>query len=151
LAAQLLRAIDRSSNFALGHFALGEACLFMGRFVETFDPIMRCLRLTPRDPFASLHINLIALAHYHLGDYSEAVHYSERALQSRRLEIVLRTLAASLGQLGRTDEAGPLFAELERLKPVNADRHWELTNPYAHSTHEAHFLEGLRKAAQQAN
>jgi pentatricopeptide repeat protein len=104
------------------------------------------LRLTPRDPFASFYVSLIALAHYHLGNYEEAVHHSERALQRRRIYVVLRTLAASLAQLGRTEEARSVLAEMEQIKPINVVRHWELTCPYADPANEAHLLDGLRKA-----
>ena len=140
------RAIDLNPNFALGYFALGETRMFMGLFSETIDPMMRCLRLTPRDPFASFYVSLIALAHYHLGNYKEAVVYSEGALQRRRLYVVLRTLAAALGQLRRTEEAGTVLAEMELLKPIDIERHWMLTCPYAEPSHEAHLLDGLRKA-----
>ena len=140
------RAIDLNPNFALGYFALGETRIFMGHFSETIDPMMRCLRLTPRDPFASFYLSLIALAHYHLGNYEEALNYSERALQRRRIYVVLRTLAATLGHLGRTEEARSVVAEMEQIKPINVARHWELTCPYADPAHEAHLRDGLRKA-----
>jgi adenylate cyclase len=140
------RAIDLNPNFALGYFALGETRVFMGLFAETLDPMMRCLLLTPRDPFASFYVSLIALAHYHLDNYEEAVRYSERALQRRRIYVVLRTLAATLGQLGRTEEARSVLAEMEQMKPINLKRHWELTCPYADPAHEAHLLNGLHKA-----
>ena len=140
------RAIDLNPNFALGYFALGETRVFMGLFAETLDPMMRCLRLTPRDPFASFYVSLIALAHYHLDNYEEAVRYSERALQRRRIYVVLRTLAATLGQLGRTEEARSVLAEMEQIKPINLKRHWKLTCPYADPAHEAHLLNGLHKA-----
>jgi len=140
------RAIDLNPNFALGYFALGETRIFMGLFSETIDPMMRCLRLTPRDPFASFYISLVALAHYHLGNYKQAIAYSEAALQRRRIYVVMRTLAATLGQLGRIEEAGTLRAEMEGLKPNDVERHWALTCPYADPAHEAHLLDGLRKA-----
>lgn len=140
------RAIDLNPNFALGYFALGETRVFMGQFAETIDPMLRCLRLTPRDPFASFYVSLIALAHYHLGDYKEALHYSERALQRRRIYVVLRTLAATLAQLGRTKEARSVLAEMDQMKPINVVRHWELTCPYADPAHAGHLLDGLRKA-----
>jgi adenylate cyclase len=89
---------------------------------------------------------LIALAHYHLEDYKAALDFSERALQRRRTYVVLRTLAATLGQLGRSEEARSVCAEMERMEPSNSQRHWELTNPYANPAHEAHLLDGLRKA-----
>ena len=140
------RAIELNPNFAHGYFALGETHIFMGNFTEMIDPILRCLRLSPRDPLASLFVSLIALAHYHLGNYKEAIQYSERALQRRRPYVVLRTLAATLGQLGRTEEARSVLAEMDGIKPTNAKGHWLASNPYANPAHEAHLLDGLRKA-----
>ncbi len=86
------------------------------------------------------------MAHYHLGNYEEAVRYAEQALQRRRIYVVLRTLAATLGQLGRTEEARSVLAEMEQMKPTDVRRHWQLTCPYQHPAHEAHLLDGLRKA-----
>jgi TolB-like protein len=140
------QAIDLNPNFAHGYFALGETRLFMGQFTEALNPLTLCLRLSPHDPFASVFLSLIALAHYHLMNFKQAADYSERALQKRRTYIVLRTWAATLGQLGRTDEAHSALAEMEELKPVNVDRHWKLTCPYADPAHETHLLDGLRKA-----
>jgi len=149
--AEAQRAIDLSPNFALGYYALGWARVFIGHFAEAIDPLMRCLRLNPNDPQSFLFISQIALAHYHLGNYDESVHYAERALRSRRLLVVLRTLAASLGQLGRNEEARDVLAEMERIRPTDAERHWEMTAPYADPVHRAHFLEGLRKAGMSVD
>jgi adenylate cyclase len=143
-AAQL--AIELNPNLALGYFALGETYTFMGKFAQMIDPLMRCLRLSPRDPLASLFVSLIALGHYHLGNYAEALQYSECALQRRRLYVVLRTLAATLGQLGRIMEARSVLAEMERGKPINPMSQWRVSNPYAEPAHEAHLIDGLRKA-----
>ena len=140
------QAIDLNRNFAFGYFALGETQIFMGDFAEGLDPIVRCLRLSPRDPLASFFVSLVALAYYHLGNYTEAVRWSERALQKRRTPAVLRTMAATLGQLGKTDQAHSVLVEMERIKPIDTERHWELTNPYANPADEAHLLEGLQKA-----
>jgi TolB-like protein/tetratricopeptide (TPR) repeat protein len=145
------RAIELNPNFALGYFALGEIRLFAGQFSEMLDPMARCLRLSPRDPLVSFRVSLIALAHYHLGNYQEAVRYSERALQKSPMYVVMRTLAAALGQLGRTEEARAVLSEMERIKPTNAKGYWEFTNPYADPVHEAKLLEGLHKAGMPQN
>jgi len=139
------QAIDLNPNFAFGHFALGETRIFQGHFSQGLDPILRCLRLSPRDSLASFFVSLVALAHYHLGNYSEAMRWSERALQRRRTYPVLRTAAATLGQLGRTEDGHTLVREMESIKPVNTERHWELTCPYADLTHEVHLLDGLNR------
>jgi adenylate cyclase len=140
------RSIDLNANFASGFFALGETRIFMGNFIEALPPIAHCLRLSPNDPFAPVIVTLAALAHYHLENYDEAIRCSEQALRRARTYFVLRIAAATLGQLGKAKEAGSLVTEMERIKPANIERHWEITCPYADPGHEAKFIEGLRKA-----
>jgi adenylate cyclase len=140
------RAIDLNPNFAHGYFALGETRLFMGQFAEALDPLTFCLRLSPHDPFASVFLSLIALAKYHLCNFTEAAEYCERALQKRRTYVVLRSWVAILGQLGRTEEARAVRAEMDQIKPMNIERHWKLTCPYRDPAHKAHLLDGLHKA-----
>jgi pentatricopeptide repeat protein len=146
--AEAQRAIDLNPNFALGYYALGWIRIYIGHFAEALDPLLRSLRLNPNDPQAGPILGFVALAHYHQGKYEEAVQYAERGLRERNL-IVLRTLLAGLGQLGRTDEARAVLAEMERIKPADAKRHWEITNPYADPAHRAHVVEGLGKAGFQ--
>ncbi len=144
--AEAQRAIDLNPNFALGYFALGWARIFLGHFAEAIDPLLRSLRLNPNDPQLHTFIHHVALAHYHQGNYEEAVRYAERALSGRRLPFIMRTLLASLGQLGRSEEARMVRAELEGIELVNAERYWETISPYTVPAHRAHLLEGLRKA-----
>jgi adenylate cyclase len=140
------RAIELNENFHPGFFALGETRIFMGDFAGGLEPIGHCLRLSPTDPFSPIFVSLLALAHYHLGNYDEALRCSEEALRRGRAYVVLRTVAATLGQLGRRDEASTVLAEMERSRPMNLEAHWRLTCPYACVAEEAKFVEGLRKA-----
>ncbi len=144
--AEAQRAIDLNPNFALGHFALGWIRIYIGHFAEAVDPLLRGLRLSPNDPQSDLFFSFIALAHYHQGNYLEAVHYAERGTRRRQHYIMLRTQLACLGQLGRTDEAKTVLAEMDKLAPRDAERLFEITSPYADPAHRAHLLEGLRKA-----
>jgi adenylate cyclase len=143
------RAIDLNPNFAFGFFALGETRIFMGEFAEALGPMAHCLRLSPGDPFAPIIISLVALAHYHLGNYDEAIRCSEQALRTARTYFVLRTTVATLGQLGRRGEVRSHLDEMGRIKPAEMERHWEITCPYADSVHEAKFAEGLLKAGYE--
>jgi len=118
----------------------------MGQFTEALDPLMHCLRLSPHDPFASVFLSLIALTKYHLSNFTWAAEYCEHVLQKRRTYVVLRSWAATLGQLGRTEEAWAVLAEMDQLRPLNVERHWKLTCPYADPAHEAHLIDDLRKA-----
>ena len=118
----------------------------LGRAAHGLEPIGHCLRLSPTDPFSPVFVSLLALAHYHLRDYDEALRRSEEVLRRGRAYVALRTMAATLGQLGRRTEAGAVLAEMERSKPVNLETHWRLTCPYTHADDQAKFVEGLRKA-----
>jgi tetratricopeptide (TPR) repeat protein len=144
--AEAQRAVDVNPNFALGYFGLGWVRIYLGHFAEAIDPLLRSIRLNPNDPQAGMFMGIVALAHYHLRNYEEAAHYAERGLRGRRVYFVLRTYLATLGQLGRTDEASTIRAELLRMQPAYEKVHWSLTNPYAYAEHHAHLVEGLRKA-----
>ena len=144
VAAQ--QSIRLNPNFALGYFALGETLVFGGQFTDALDPLARCLRLSPVDPFAHGFEYMSALAYYHLCKYEQAAKHVQRALQSRVTHLGLRTAAAILGQLGRTDEARSVVLELKRSQPADPRLHWEITCPYADPAHEEHLRDGLGKA-----
>jgi TolB-like protein/class 3 adenylate cyclase len=144
--AEAQRSIDLSPNFSLGYFALGWLRIYMGNFDEAIDSLLRCLRLSPNDQQAGGFIGQMAMAHYHLGHYEDAVRDVEQARRRRRIPFLMRTLIAGLGQLGRTDEAAIVRAELARFDPPNAAQFWMAISPYADPAHHAHLRDGLRKA-----
>jgi adenylate cyclase len=140
------RAIDLNPNFALGYLALGWVRIFIGHFNQALEPLLHTLRLSPNDPIAFLFIHHIALAHYHLGNYEEALHFGERALVTRRNHFVLVVVIASLGMLDRVDDVRPLVDEASLLGPPDAKAYWAAVYPYADPAHREHLYEGLRKA-----
>jgi tetratricopeptide (TPR) repeat protein len=140
------RSIELNENFAHGYFVLGETRIFMGNFADGLEPIGRCLRLSPSDPLAPIFLSMVALGHYHLGEYDEAIWCSEEALRRGRSYVALRTLAATLGQLERREEARAVIAEMDHIKPKDIKGHWHLTCPYADPVHEADFRGGLCRA-----
>lgn len=140
------RAIDLNPNFAPGHLALGWVRIYMGNFDAALDPLLRALRLSPQDPIGFLFTSRIALAHYHLGNYEEALHFANLALASRRLHLVLIVAIASLARLGRLDEASALVGELPEVAPQDPAGYWGSVHPYADPDDRQHLYEGLRKA-----
>jgi adenylate cyclase len=144
--AEAQKSIDLTPNFALGYIVLGVARVFLGRFDQVADPFQRAMRLSPHEPLMFHFYNYLALAHYHLARYEEAVKVLRMGLSIRPFHFVYRTLAACYGQLERTEEARLALAELRRLLPKDAERLWEISNPYADPAHRSHFLDGLRKA-----
>jgi adenylate cyclase len=144
--AEAQRAIDLNPNFALGFWVLGVVRTFIGHFPEAVDAMLRSIRLNPHDAQAGAMLGNLALAQYHQRNYAEAAGLADRALRGRRTTSILPTLLASLGQLGKSAEPKDIIAELKRLVPVDAERYWDIINPYAEARHLAHLVEGLRKA-----
>jgi TolB-like protein/Flp pilus assembly protein TadD len=144
--AAVQRAIDLTPNFALAYFMLGVIRVFLGRFEQASDPFQRAIRLSPREPLTFFFANHRALAQYHLQRYEDAAKIVRMAIGVRPTHMLYRTLAACYGQLGRAEEARAALAELRRLMPNDAERHWEVTNPYLDPAHRDDFIDGLRKA-----
>jgi adenylate cyclase len=86
------------------------------------------------------------VAHYHQENYEEAVHYGELAVRARRPYLALRALIASLGQLGRIEEAQPLLDEFLSRQPRDPQRQFEVTTPYLDLRYREHLADGLRRA-----
>ncbi len=143
------RSVDLSPNFALGYFALGMARICNGLFEEAIDPLLRCQRLSPNDPLTFEFVNKVALAHYHLGNYEEALHHAQRGAARRRVFGGLLTIIACLGQLDRASEAQPLIEEVKAMGIPDIVTQWQITAPYADPAHRAQFVEGLAKAGYQ--
>ena len=144
--AEAQRSIDLSPNFSLGYFALGWVRIYLGNFDEAIDSLLRCLRLSPNDQQAGGVLSQLALAQYHGGHYEDALRDVERARRRRRIPFVMRTRVAILGQLGRTDEAAIVRAELAQFDPPNAAHFWRAISPYTDARHHAHLRDGLHKA-----
>jgi adenylate cyclase len=144
--AEAQRAIDLNPNFALGHMALGWARVMSGHFSEALDPLHTALRLSPHDPLAYMFLYWIALAHYHLGDYEEAAHHAGRAYALRKARPLLAVLLASLGQLGRSQEALEILPELTAPPGTDIATYLRQIFPYVDPAHRAHLCEGLRNA-----
>lgn len=144
--AEAQRSIDLNPNFALGFFGLGLVRVHIGHFREAIDSLLRSLRLNPNDPQAGSFQSFVALAHYHQESYEEALHYSQLAVRPRHLHLGLRILLASLGQLGRIEEAQPLLNEFNSLQPNDPQRLFEVTTPYLDLKYREHLADGLRRA-----
>lgn len=144
--AEAQRSIDLNPNFALGFFSLGLVRIYIGHFGEAIDPLLRSLRLNPNDPQAGSFLSFVALAHYHQENYEEAVHYGQLAVSARRPYLALRTLLASLGQLGRIEEARPFLEEFISRQPNDPLRQFAVTTPYLDAKYREHLASGLRRA-----
>jgi adenylate cyclase len=102
--AKLALAKNPNSPWANGiHAAL---LVFGGHPKEGRDAVLTTLRLSPHDPRDANLRGHIVLSHYFEGDYLAAAEAAKRAIAHHPEHPVgYRYLAASLGQLGRVEEA----------------------------------------------
>jgi TolB-like protein/tetratricopeptide (TPR) repeat protein len=140
------KAIDLTPNFALAFFILGVTRVFLGRFDQASDPIHRAIRLSPHEPLKFFFCNFLSLAQYHQGNHEEAARIARLGIAIRPIYLLYRTLVACYGQLGRADDARVALAEMGRLMPKDAERMWEMTNPYVDPAHREQIIDGLHKA-----
>lgn len=141
------RSIDLNPNFSLGFLVLGLVRLHVGHFAEAVDALLRSLRLNPNDPQAGAFMSFVSLAYYFQEHYEEALHYAQLSVGARAPYVAIRALLATLGQLGRADEAKALLRQFKSRLPNDMRRHFEITTPYLHANHREHLLDGLLRAS----
>jgi TolB-like protein/tetratricopeptide (TPR) repeat protein len=114
---EIATALNPNSAFA--QWCFGYALNRADRPREALERFDLALRLSPRDPAAWSFQTLRASALYLLGRYDEAIAAARDATRTQLADVVwpLVHLAASLGRIGRSDEALAAIAELRRRRP----------------------------------
>ena len=143
-------AVGLNPNSALGQWSFGYALNRAGRFAEALQRFDLALRLSPRDPAAWSYHTLRAAALYNVGDYAAAAEAAREATRAQVVDLVwpLVHLTASLGRLGRRQEAASALAELQRIRPgltISAFRDWPHNRSRTASSLEP-VIDGLRTA-----
>jgi Flp pilus assembly protein TadD len=141
-----LLALDINPNSSWANYAKGQSLLFSGRPSEAREPLLAALRLDPRGPITIHFMMLLAVSYYFERDYLRAAEAGMRLVANEpELPQPYRFLAASLGQLGRIEEARTalrramanrdVFEGYVRNRPA-----WYRIEDYNHT------LDGLRMA-----
>ncbi len=145
--AESERALVISQNLTIAHQTLGIALIYSGRAKEGLAALQRYLRLDPRDPVLALGLLQIAIGHYFCREYEAALDAVERVIRSYPdFPLSYRWRAATLGQLGRTDEARSALEKAIAMAPKSFDFYVRGRAPWFRPEDHAHMLEGLRKA-----
>lgn len=112
-------ATTLNPNSAFGQWCFGYALSRSDRYAEALQRFDAALRLSPRDPATWSYLTLRAYALYQLGEYEPAAAAACEATRAQVVELIwpLVHLSASLGRLGRMDEAAQAIEELRRLRP----------------------------------
>jgi tetratricopeptide (TPR) repeat protein len=144
---ELREAIRLNPSYAVAHYNLGAVSNYLNRPAEGQAAIELALHLSPNDPSTFIWLPGLAAAKYLLGRYEEALGVARRGLLLRPDYLPgLRYVVASLGQLGRVDEAA---AEIVRLRTLDRDVAATISvieRYYIDRAAFTHLIEGLRKA-----
>jgi adenylate cyclase len=144
-------ANDCGTNSAWVNGISGALLVWSGNLSEGRDRMRIALRLNPHDPRNRLFASSIAASYYMEHDYIGAIEAAKWAIATYpAYPNPYRWLAASLGQLGRIDEARKALRQAMTISRTAFDLHvrskpaWFLPEQYGH------LLDGLRKAGWQS-
>lgn len=140
-------ALALCPNLAAAHGALGVILAYSGQPKEGAEALDACIRLDPRAPTLVNRLNQIALARYFCRDYAAAIDAAERVIRSfPDFPSSYRWLAASLGQLGRMEEARAALAKAVAVSEEAFEFQVRERPPWFRPAEHEMMLDGLRKA-----
>jgi tetratricopeptide (TPR) repeat protein len=142
----LALSINPSSVWA--NQAKGAHLLFSGRPAEARHMLSTALRLDPHGPTQGISLTQIAASYYFEGQYLQAQDAAQRAVSRRpgTSSMANRWLSASLGQLGRIDEARDVLQKLVKTSPESIDFYVRNRPPWFRPEDHERVVCGLRKA-----
>ena len=120
--------------------------IYLGNFDEAIDTLLRCLRLSPNDQQAGGFIGQMAMAHYHLGHYEDAVRDVEQARRRRRDTLPDAHPDRRPGPARADRRGGDRARGAGAVRPAECRAVLEAISPYVDPAHHAHLRDGLRKA-----
>jgi adenylate cyclase len=145
--AEAERAVAASPNLAGAYSNLAIVLIYSGRHRDGLTALDTCFRLNPRVPDSASHLNHRAAALYFCREYCAALEPTKNVIHFYPgYPHAHRWLAATLGQLGRMDEAGEALEKAVTVAPASFDLYVRQRAPWLRPEDHAHMLEGLRKA-----
>jgi len=140
--AEFAAALKLDANYADAWAFLSDVSVLRGRPQDALEQIQKALRLNPHPP--GRYYWLLGAAQYASRQYESAVATLRK--ESTYRSGSRRTLAASLAQLGRLDEAcqeAKLFMVSNQNFTISA---WVASHPFPDEATRQHFIDGYRKA-----
>jgi DNA-binding SARP family transcriptional activator/TolB-like protein len=120
---------------------------YIGQPEIALQRLKRYEELAPLDPYSSWFEHLYTLAYTFKGDYERAVIVGRRSTRTNPEFVAgYRPLIASLGHLGRREEAKPYLEKLLSLQPGFTIEQFGRTYPFKWDRDRQHYLQGLRLA-----
>ena len=119
-------------------------CCYIGEPAMALERLERYRDLAPFDPYYSWFENFYTVAYTFKGDYERAVIFGQRAMKINRNFVAgYKPLIASLGHLGRCDDAGPYIAKLLSLEPNFSVEQFGQVYPFKHASDRNRYMQGL--------
>jgi adenylate cyclase len=139
------KALALSPNFGPALNMRGVFAMYDGNPEAGIPDLEKAIRLDPG--FSQQYLHFLGLAHFMLGHYeTAAMMFRERIILSPETDVTRSALAATLGHLGRIEEARRIWAELKAINPrYSLDDHLDRL-PFRNPADPARFREGLAKA-----
>jgi adenylate cyclase len=146
-ADELERAIDLNPSAARAYHFLGFTLAISGRPGDAIAELNTALRLDPSDPLISHTLAALGLSYFLLRKFEDAILFAGKALRADPGNVrAHHRLVASLGHLGRIEEASAALRELLRWQPDFSKGYIDAAYPFKNPEHQDLILEGLRKA-----
>jgi adenylate cyclase len=134
-------------NLANAYGALGQAMALEGEYEAAVTQINKAIRLSPHDPFVIYWIAHLGVAAFANERYEDACYWGRKTIQQNPMfPGSHRLVAASCGQLGRTQEAASELKELLKLMPGMTAEDVRKQVPFKRPGDMKRSIEGLRKA-----
>jgi len=141
------RAVEIDPESALVLLLGGQVNAYAGSPEEAIEQCRASLRLNPRDPMVYARYQNMAVAHFALADYGQALDCTRRVahmlpewLEARTFEI------ASLAMMDRDDEAREAAAAVCGAYPHLDLAYVERRHPYRDAAIRARLIDALRRA-----
>ena len=141
------RAIELNPSLVQAHAVLGYALDCVGEFEEALATVTHSLRLRPYDQTIVRCIPAISIAHYQLGAYDAAHEVAQRVVgMNKNFWMGHQMLAASLGQLGRKQEAAAVLVEIRQRESEVSRAAYSGRFPFRDQIYVQRVEDGLIKA-----
>lgn len=120
---------------------------YIGEPEVALQRLERYGELAPLDPYSSFFEGLYTVAYTFKGDYERAVIVGRRCTKAMPDFVAgYKPLIASLGHLGRRDEARPYVEKLLSLEPSFTVESFRIRYPVKRDEDRQRYMEGLRSA-----
>jgi len=141
------QALRLNPNLAYIWALSAAAHCYIGEPENALRRLSRYLDLAPLDPYFGFFEGVYTLAYTVKRDYEKAVVVGRRVVKSNPQFINgYKPLIASLGHLGRRDEAAPYLEKLLSLEPEFTVRSFIDAYPLKFARDRENYAEGLRRA-----